>query len=76
MQQIKVLQDVPDLRIVVFQWSAQNGECQECGLPAAFYDTPYGTDEQRKLCAVCAANSAADGETIRRIRDEDVCRRR
>ena len=55
----------------MFQWSAQDGECQECGLPAAFWDTPYDTPEQRILCAICAANSAADGETIRRIRDID-----
>lgn len=69
MMQQPVLTDVPELRIVVFQWSARDGECQEDGLPAAFYDTPYGTDRKRLLCAVCAANSAADGETVRRIRE-------
>jgi hypothetical protein len=58
---------VPDLRIVVFQWSAKHGECHECGLPAAFIDRPYGDGEERRLCAVCAANSAAEGQAITRI---------
>ena len=64
---VPVLDGVPNLEIVVLQWARNHGDCQECGLPAAFYDTPYKDGKQRKLCAVCAANSAVDGETIRRI---------
>ena len=56
---------VPGLEIVVFQWSREHGECSECGLPAAFRSGP------RKLCAVCAASYAADGERIARISPEN-----
>jgi len=45
--------------IVVFEWSTEHGECYDCGCPAA-----YTTDPITKLCAVCAAQHAADGETI------------
>lgn len=57
----------PGLRIVVFQWSAKHGDCEDCGLPAAFtsVSTPL-----RNLCAVCAANEAADGGEIMRIEEE------
>lgn len=50
---------------VVFVWASVHGDCYDCGLPAAFerYDEKY----QHKLCAVCAANAAADGENIRRL---------
>jgi len=52
---------VPGLEIVVFQWSRNHGDCEDCGLPAAF------AGESRKMCAVCAAHAAAEGETITRI---------
>lgn len=68
MMQQPVLKGVPELRIVVFQWSAKHGECLECGLPAAFRTAaPDGVHSPDYLCAVCAANRAADGERIERI---------
>jgi hypothetical protein len=59
-------------KIVVFQWSDKYGACQECSAPAAFLSIDaYGPDStEQKLCAVCAANAAADGETIKRIEVE------
>jgi hypothetical protein len=72
------------IQTVTFNWSTENGECYECGLPAAFKRS-YGQDREsysdtqdresyvareEKLCAVCAANAAADGEEITRIREE------
>jgi hypothetical protein len=61
-----VLEGVPKLEIVVFQWARDHGDCRECGLPAAFFtvSTPV-----RTLCAVCAANAAAEGEEIMRLED-------
>ena len=59
---------------VVFYWSDKHGFCYECGLPAAFYaPSMYGEGigkpltSEHKLCAVCAANKAAEGEHIIRI---------
>lgn len=53
---------------VTFEWSADHGRCYDCGLPAAFLDVDcYGPGRHEKHCAVCAANHAADGSTIRRI---------
>lgn len=73
MMHAPVLAGVPDLEIVVLQWSRKHGECQECGLPAAFRTLnaapPGRPDTSRNLCAVCAANFAADGETIMRIEE-------
>lgn len=66
-----VIAGVEDLEIVVFQWSRENGPCGECGLPAAFRteNTAYRGDNSMQLCAVCAANSAADGDKIERIKE-------
>lgn len=44
-----------------------NGEyCLDCGLPAAFYAYRYGRKPSPPdaLCAICAANSAADDGAI------------
>jgi len=54
--------------IIVFQWSYENGICYDCGLPAAFY-TGESKHAHAKRCAVCAANLAADGERVTRIRE-------
>lgn len=66
-----------DGELVIFHWSADHGECYDCGLPAAFkadlYRTPKRTDERdiwENQCAVCAANAAANGHTIVRIQEE------
>ena len=56
-----VIENVPKLRVIMLQWSAEHGDCQECGLPAAFLANGDN------LCAVCAAGRAADGEPIQRI---------
>lgn len=53
------------LEKVVFHWSTANGRCYECGLPAAFHR--HDLTGKTKLCAVCAANAAADDEIITRI---------
>ena len=76
MTSIPVLTNVPALEIVVFQWSRQDGDCEDCGLPAAFLQPAYNAGggllvPEHRLCAVCAANAAADGETIERIRPAD-----
>lgn len=57
---------------VTFTWSTRAGRCYDCGRPAAFLRgtylrQPHDSDETTKLCAVCAANAAADGEPITRI---------
>lgn len=52
--------------VVIFQWSTAEGYCADCGLPAAFYWGPKHTEETR-VCAICAANAAVDGERIHRI---------
>lgn len=62
-----------NLVTVTFEWSDEHGECYDCGLPAAYY--LYGRTRKPGVvyepadirCSVCAANLAADGETIRRI---------
>lgn len=60
---------VDELVTVVFHWSTKHGPCYDCGLPAAFLaPKAYGEDGAgQKLCAVCAANGAADGEQIERL---------
>lgn len=55
-----------DIELVVFGWSNHNGHCVECGCPAAFRRNELTDDI---LCAVCAANAAADGEDITRIEE-------
>jgi len=66
------------LEKVEFLWSTKHGGCYDCGLPAAFARDSQGglatgldPSEGERLCSVCAANAAADGEPIRRI-DADV----
>ena len=49
---------------VTFEWDDEWGACYECGVPAAFRID--GLTDYR-VCAVCAANSAAGGDTITRI---------
>lgn len=64
---------LPTTEHIEFDWSTQWGRCYECGLPAAFYlPDAYGVEgeppqDKNLRCAVCAANAAADGETVRRI---------
>lgn len=62
-----------NLRLVEFVWSSEDGDCYDCGLPAAFWSAAqYGAtrdepEPEDLLCAVCAANVAADGFAIDRI---------
>lgn len=56
---------------VTFRWSVDNGECEPCGLPAAFFGIDqYGEGRHQRLCCVCAANLAADGWLIAHIDGE------
>ena len=57
---------------IIFHWSRKHGDCLDCGNPAAFRATEaYGRKiEGPILCAVCAANYAADGELIERLAPE------
>jgi hypothetical protein len=59
--------------VVVFIWSTKHGHCIDCGNPAAFVRGM--TEEQLALrnspppphtlvCCLCAALSAAEGDTI------------
>lgn len=63
------------LKTVTFRWSTEHGECYDCGRPAAFYNwdlVSRGFCDTAILCAVCAANVAADGGTIGRIEDDVI----
>jgi hypothetical protein len=56
-----------DTETIVFHWSRRHGDCLDCGRPAAFVSTDaYGPDstDHPKLCSVCAATHAADGEMV------------
>ena len=50
------------IKMVIFHWSDEHGKCSDCGRPAAFFDSI-----DQRLCALCAANAAADGDIIRWI---------
>lgn len=52
--------------IVVMVWSTEHGPCHDCGLPAAY------TEDERRLCSVCAAQTAADGYDIQRLAFQGV----
>jgi hypothetical protein len=60
-------------QIVTFYWSTKHGRCYDCGLPAAFFTVSNKGDKEitpeQKLCAVCAANHACEGEVINRIEE-------
>lgn len=67
--------------VVTFVWSNEHGHCYDCGLPAHFFlplaylsgDKVVPGQEptdQNKRCGVCAANAAAEGETVKRIVEE------
>jgi hypothetical protein len=62
-----------NMETVTFRWSTIYGKCLDCGLPAAFGidRTPRKSwdDDVHKLCAVCAANHAVDGESVFRLDD-------
>lgn len=45
---------------VVYYHSNVNGDCDDCGNPAAFKSPLL-------LCAICAANRASDGDPITRL---------
>lgn len=67
---------VEDTELVTFHWSRLHGDCENCGLPAAFYvPDAYGKGkpltDTHKRCAVCAANDAVDGERVIRIDPQD-----
>lgn len=51
---------------VVFHWDSAYGPCRTCGLPAA-----YDVADTYKACCVCAAQAAADGETIKRLAQDE-----
>lgn len=56
---------------VTFVWAPQENDCYDCGLPAPFESVDaYGPGRHKSLCAVCAAQAACDGETIRRVSEE------
>lgn len=60
---------------VTFQWDERYGDCYECGRPAGFFATYNGSSlaprPETLRCAYCAANEAADGETIQRLEPLD-----
>lgn len=60
-----------DLKTVTFNWSTEYGTCYDCGLPAAFCLTGMTYKDwdldNLKRCAICAANDAANGESITRL---------
>lgn len=58
-----------EAEVVTFIWTTKHGHCYDCGLPAAFR-REYKDIYRDKLCAVCAANAACDGETIVRIEED------
>lgn len=63
--------------IVILEWSQSNGECYECFLPAAFaigMPSDNIVDDSDKRCTICAANAAADGESIYRILNGKFCK--
>lgn len=62
----------PNMVEVTFQWHTLHGSCYDCGCPAAFlapdrYGVGKPVTDDNKLCCVCAANAAVDGERIERI---------
>lgn len=54
--------------LVTFSWEDVHGRCDDCGLPAAFKGIG-NTDAI--LCAICAANHAADCGLIERIEEDE-----
>lgn len=64
---------------VTHEWDDEHGPCYECGDPAAFVaaelywnetehpDGPTPVTDNNKMCAVCAAQHAADGMRIYRL---------
>jgi hypothetical protein len=65
------LRDDPVTEQIVFYWSRKHGDCQECGRPAAYVAVDaYGPGRDQKLCSVCAAFTAAEGQPIARIEAE------
>lgn len=72
----------PGYEVVTFVWSNEHGYCYDCGMPAHFF-LPYAyipgditpgclgqkPNDTNKRCGVCAANAAAEGETVRRIEE-------
>lgn len=63
----KIPPNAGDMVLVTFVWGTQDGNCKECPCPAAFIEVDaYGPGKHKPLCCVCAANSAADGNEIKR----------
>lgn len=54
------------IKEIVFHWDDRLGVCEECGYPAAFLNSI-----DQKLCSVCAANQASEGDIITRIESLD-----
>lgn len=46
---------------IVLHWDDQHGPCYDCGLPAAY---ELGGSVPQRLCSICAATHAAEGEQI------------
>lgn len=62
------------IEVWVFEWSRDHGNCADCSCPAAFYSlNAYGEGRHQRLCAVCAANAAAEGMSIKRIDGHPEC---
>lgn len=65
--QCVIVDQKPNTEIIIFQWSRNNGDCYNCGLPAQFHLENFWGPKESKRCAICAANDAVDGEKIYRI---------
>ena len=51
------------IREVTFRWSDEKGECEDCGVPAA-YSIEWSPNWTAIYCSVCAATYAAEGYAI------------
>ncbi len=51
---------------VTFKWDDCYGQCHDCGLPAAYDVTEFGSiHPAAKLCCLCAAQWAATDQSVR-----------
>lgn len=44
---------------ITLVWSTRNGECEDCGLPAAVL-----VDGKQKVCTICGAYYAINGSSL------------
>jgi hypothetical protein len=54
----------PQLVTVIHRWDPQNGQCYDCGAPAAYTSDEHSTSPENLRCSVCAATDAAGGAVI------------